>query len=40
MGELGISVYPEHTDLKRNFEYIKKAAKLGYSRLFLSLIHI
>ncbi|KRM92070.1 DUF871 domain-containing protein [Liquorilactobacillus cacaonum] len=40
MGELGISVYPEHTDLKRNFEYIKKAAKLGYSRLFTSLLEI
>ena len=38
MKRLGISVYPNHTDMDRVVEYIKLAAKYGYSRIFTCLI--
>lgn len=40
MIQLGISIYPEKTTKEENFLYISKAAQLGFSRLFISLLEI
>ena len=37
---LGISIYPDHSDLAIDKSYLEKAAKLGFSRLFMSLLQI
>lgn len=38
--ELGISVYPDHSDPQQDRVYIKKAAELGYSRIFMSMLEV
>ncbi|GCF93542.1 hypothetical protein NRIC_14330 [Enterococcus florum] len=38
--ELGISVYPDHSDPQKDREYIKKAADLGYQRIFMSMLEV
>ena len=38
--EIGISVYPDHSDPKKDREYIKKAAELGYTRIFMSMLEV
>lgn len=38
--ELGISIYPDHSDPQKDKEYVKKAAALGYQRLFMSMLEI
>lgn len=40
MARLGISVYPEHSTLKENKEYIKKASEFGFSRIFTCLLSV
>ena len=35
---LGISIYPDHSDLEKDLRYIKKASDEGFSRLFMSLL--
>ncbi|MGL5914711.1 MAG: MupG family TIM beta-alpha barrel fold protein, partial [Culicoidibacterales bacterium] len=35
---LGISIYPLQSSYQENSEYIKKAAKLGYTRIFTSFL--
>ncbi|WDV47238.1 DUF871 domain-containing protein [Clostridiaceae bacterium M8S5] len=40
MHRLGISVYPNHSKLKDNIEYIKMAAKYGFSRVFTCLLSV
>ena len=36
--ELGISVYPDHSDPEKDKAYIKKAADLGFTRLQLKMV--
>ncbi|KRL83645.1 DUF871 domain-containing protein [Ligilactobacillus apodemi] len=38
--ELGISIYPDHSDPQADQSYLKKAAKLGYTRLFISMLEV
>ena len=38
--EIGISIYPDHSDPKKDREYIKKAADLGYTRIFMSMLEV
>lgn len=38
--ELGISIYPDHSDPKKDKKYLKKAADLGYTRLFMSMLEV
>jgi hypothetical protein len=38
--ELGISVYPDHSDPQTDRDYIKKAAELGYTRIFMSMLEV
>ena len=38
MKRLGISVYPNHTSIEENIEYIKLAAKYGFKRIFTCLL--
>ena len=38
--ELGISVYPDHSDPEKDKAYIKKAADLGFTRLFMSMLEV
>ncbi|MBD5069567.1 MAG: DUF871 domain-containing protein [Lactobacillus sp.] len=38
--ELGISIYPDHSDPKKDRAYLKKAAALGYTRLFMSMLEV
>lgn len=40
MARLGISVYPEHSTLEENKEYIKKASEFGFSRIFTCLLSV
>ncbi|MDR0899040.1 MAG: MupG family TIM beta-alpha barrel fold protein [Lactobacillaceae bacterium] len=40
MSELGISVYLKEDNLDENITYIKKAAELGFTRLFTSMLEI
>lgn len=40
MRNIGVSVYPENTELEKNKNYLKKAAELGYSRVFTCLISV
>lgn len=37
---LGISIYPLLSSKKDNLEYINKASKLGYSRIFTSMLEV
>lgn len=38
--EIGISVYPDHSDIETDKAYIKKAADLGFSRIFMSMLEV
>lgn len=38
--EIGISIYPDYSDLARDKEYIDLAASLGYTRLFMSMLEV
>ncbi|MGL4773445.1 MAG: DUF871 domain-containing protein [Clostridium sp.] len=40
MGKLGISIYPEKTTEKEIYDYIDKAAKCGFSRIFSCLLSV
>ena len=40
MHKLGISVYPDKTPMSEVYEYMEKAAKLGYSRIFTCFLSI
>lgn len=40
MRELGISVYPGHSEVEKNKEYIKLAAKHGFTRIFTCLLSV
>lgn len=37
---LGISVYPDHSDIEKDKAYIQKAADLGFSRIFMSMLEV
>ncbi|MDO4701306.1 MAG: MupG family TIM beta-alpha barrel fold protein [Erysipelotrichaceae bacterium] len=38
MKQLGISIYPAHSNLQEDYAYLKKASNLGYRRLFMCLL--
>ncbi|WP_024347608.1 DUF871 domain-containing protein [Lacrimispora indolis] len=40
MARLGISVYPEHSTEEKDMEYIRKAGRLGYKRIFTCLLSV
>lgn len=40
MARLGISVYPEHSTEEKDLEYIKKAGRFGYKRIFTCLLSV
>ena len=40
MGRLGISIYPEHSTLERDMEYISLAAKYNFKRIFTCLLSV
>lgn len=40
MARLGISVYPEHSTVSKDQEYIRKAGSLGYQRVFTCLLSV
>lgn len=40
MKQLGISVYPEHTTNEKTYEYIRKAGKLGFKRVFTCFLSV
>lgn len=40
MGRLGISIYPEHSTLEKDMEYITLAAKYGCKRVFSCLLSV
>ena len=40
MHKLGISVYPEHFTPEKDYEYMKLAAKYGYSSIFTFLLSV
>lgn len=35
---LGISLYPEHSDAQQDIEYIKRAKRYGFSRIFMCML--
>ncbi len=40
MRQLGISLYPEKSELSRDIEYLKAAQSLGFSRVFISFLQL
>lgn len=40
MRQLGISVYPDHSSLEEDQQYLTKAAQYGYTRIFTSLLQL
>ena len=40
MKSLGISVYPEHTTNEACYEYMRKAGKLGFKRVFTCFLSV
>lgn len=40
MKKLGISIYPEHSVIEKDLEYIEKAAKHGFSSIFTCLLSV
>lgn len=38
--QLGVSVYPDHSDSAKDKEYLEKAAKNGFSRIFMSMLEV
>ncbi|MBO0422903.1 PTS-associated protein [Enterococcus plantarum] len=37
---LGISVYPDHSDIEKDKAYLKKASECGFSRIFMSMLEV
>lgn len=37
---LGVSIYPDHSDYEKDIAYLKKAADLGFSRIFMSMLEV
>lgn len=37
---LGISVYPDHSDLQEDMRYLKLASECGFSRIFMSMMEV
>lgn len=40
MARLGISIYPEHSNVEEDIAYIKKAGSLGFKRIFTCLLSV
>lgn len=40
MARLGICLYPEHSTLEKDKEYITLAAKYGFKRIFTCLLSV
>lgn len=40
MGQLGISIYPEHSTVEKDKAYLKLAAKYGFKRVFTCLLSV
>ena len=38
--ELGVSIYPDHSDAQKDRQYLKRAAELGFTRLFMSMLEV
>lgn len=38
--ELGVSIYPDHSDSQKDRQYLKRAAELGFTRLFMSMLEV
>ncbi|MCL1950149.1 MAG: MupG family TIM beta-alpha barrel fold protein [Turicibacter sp.] len=38
--KLGVSVYPDHSDIERDREYLQQAAGHGFSRIFMSMLEV
>ena len=36
--QLGLSIYPDHSDFDQDVAYLKRGAELGYSRIFMSML--
>lgn len=37
---LGVSVYPDHSDIERDKKYLKLASTYGFSRIFMSMLEV
>ncbi len=37
---LGVSVYPDHSDIEKDKAYLKKASECGFSRIFMSMLEV
>ncbi len=37
---LGVSLYPDHSDLDKDQEYLKLAQKYGFTRIFMSMLEV
>lgn len=37
---LGVSLYPDHSDLDEDKEYLKLAQKYGFTRIFMSMLEV
>lgn len=37
---LGVSVYPDHSDVEKDKAYLKKASECGFSRIFMSMLEV
>lgn len=37
---IGISLYPDHSDFAANQDYLQRAAKAGFSRIFMSMLEV
>ena len=35
---LGVSVYPDHSDINQDKAYLKKASECGFTRIFMSML--
>lgn len=38
--QLGISVYPDHSDVAKDKAYLKKASECGFTRIFMSMLEV
>ena len=37
---LGVSVYPDHSDINQDKAYLKKASECGFTRIFMSMLEV
>jgi Uncharacterized conserved protein len=37
---LGVSLYPDHSDLNEDKKYLELASKYGFSRIFMSMLEV